>query len=191
MELQAKIGEIAGILSLAAFLPYWWAILRRKTRPNRATWLIWLVVGMAIASSYRASGASYTIWVPISYTIGPLVTSIVGIKYGEGGWTKFDRSCLLLSLISLIPWLLLRSPGITLLVNIFVDLLGAMPTIRKSYLHPDGEDLGSWVMFTIANGMNILAIDRWSWEIALYPLYLFTTCMIICGLLTIGRFYPQ
>ncbi len=187
MTLHGSIGAIAGICSLAGFLPYWWGIWRGHTRPNRATWWIWLVVGIIIAASYRAAGASATIWVPITYVIGPLITSLLAIKFGQGGWTKFDRFCLLSSLLSLILWGVCRSPDLALVINIGIDLLGALPTLRKSLIDPYSEDSLAWLLFFVANALNVLAIERWSWQVAIYPLYMFGMTGTICWVLWQGR----
>ncbi len=181
------MGAIAGICSFCGFLPYWWAIWQGKTRPNRATWLIWLVVGIIIAISYRSAGAESTMWVPITYVIGPLVTSLLAIKLGEGGWTKFDRICLLSVGASLVVWWIFKSPEVALVINIGIDLLGALPTIRKSFRDPHSENLLAWVLFTVSNAFNVLAIDRWLWQVTIYPLYMFALCSAICWLLYQGR----
>jgi hypothetical protein len=188
LTLHGWIGAIAGICSLLGCIPYWRAILQGKTRPNRATWWIWLVVGIMIMLSYRAAGASTTLWVPITYVVAPFVTSLLAIKFGEGGWTKFDRMCLLGSLASLGFWSVNKSADLTLTINIGIDFLGALPTIRKSLIDPDSENLLGWSIFTIANALNLLAVDRWSnWQVIIYPLYMFLLCGLICWLLWQGR----
>jgi hypothetical protein len=181
------VGAIAGVLSLGGFVPYWWAIWRGHTRPNRATWWIWSLVGIAIALSYRAAGAESTIWVPISYTIGPVVTSCLGIKFGEGGWAKLDRICLVGVGIGLILWGLYRSPSIALGVNIGIDFLGALPTIHKSFRRPEGENISAWLLFSVANVLNLLAIDSWTWQIVIYPIYIFLVSSTIFLLLWRGQ----
>ncbi len=57
-----------------------------------------------VGGAYRAAGADATMWVPITYVIGPLGTSLLAIKFGEGGWTKLDRICLVGVGIGLILW---------------------------------------------------------------------------------------
>jgi hypothetical protein len=79
------------------------------------------MVGVMIAFSYRAAGAESTIWVPISYVIGPFGTALLSIKFGEGGWTQLDRACLLGVGIGLILWGVVRSPDLTLGLNIGID----------------------------------------------------------------------
>jgi hypothetical protein len=184
---QEWIGAIAGIVSLLGCIPYWYAIVQGRTRPNRATWWIWLVVGILIMLSYRAAGASTTLWVPVTYVIGPFITSLLAIKFGEGGWTKFDRICLLSSLASIGLWSVSKSSDLTLSINIGIDFLGALPTIRKSFIDPNSENLLAWSIFTAAHALNLLAIDLWSWQVMVYPIYMFVMCGLICWLLWQGR----
>ncbi len=179
------------MLSLAGFIPYWWAIWQQKTRPNRATWWIWTIVGVLIAFSYRAAGAESTIWVPISYVIGPFGTALLSIKFGEGGWTQLDRTCLLGVGIGLILWGVARSPYLTLGMNIGIDFLGALPTIRKSLRDPYSEDLFSWLLFALSSIVNLLAIDRWELSIAIHPIYILLISSSIWGCLQWGRWRVQ
>lgn len=156
-------------------------------RPNRATWWIWTIVGIIIATSYRAAGARATLWVPITYIIGPLVTSLLAIRKGEGGWTQFDRFCALGALLSLGLWAGSRSPDLTLVLNIWIDLLGALPTIQKSLRDPEGENLTAWWLFLAGSVLNTIAIERWSWQIAIYPIYMTIATSAICWVLWQGR----
>jgi hypothetical protein len=178
---------IAGILTLTGFIPYWRAIVQRKTRPNRTSWWIWTIVGIIIAVSYRASGAESTMWVPITYVIGPFCTALLAIKFGEDGWTKLDTICLIGVGIGLILWGMYRSPYLTLGLNIGIDFLGALPTIRKSIRDPFSEDLFSWLLFALANIINLLAVDLWAWQIVVYPIYMVLITTTIFGYLWWGR----
>lgn len=186
-ETRALIGQVAGIVSLIGFVPYLASVLRKKTRPNRATWWIWTVVGTILCASYYASGARHSIWVPVSYMIGPLCTALVSIKYGEGGWTRFDRFCFGGAGASLLLWALSGSALVALIANITIDLLGALPTVKKAYAEPESEDRLSWTLFFVSNALNLLAVETWTIATALYPLYLFTICGIITMILLLRR----
>jgi hypothetical protein len=187
LTIHGWLGIIAGALSLCGFVPYWWAIWQGKTRPNRVTWWIWTIVGIIIAFSYRASGAESTMWVPITYVIGPFCTALLAIKFGADGWTKLDTICLIGVGIGLILWRVYRSPQLTLGLNIGIDFLGALPTIRKSIRDPYSEDLFAWLLFAIANIINLLAVDLWEWQIIVYPIYMVLITAIICWYLWWGR----
>ncbi len=172
-DITAIAGRVAGIVSLVAFIPYILAILRGETKPNRASWWIWTVVGFMLGASYFSSGANHTIWVPVSYAIGPFVIAILALKHGEGGWTRFDRACLLGAGVSVVLWWMFSSPLIALLINLFIDFMGALPTIRKSYCEPEREDRTAWALFFVGNIVNLFAIETWMFAIAVYPVFMF------------------
>src|SRR6185295_20064326 len=95
------IGIIAGIIALSGYIPYIISILRGKTKPNRATWFIWAMIGGLLAISYAAAGDPKAIWLPIGYFLGPFVTAILSIRYGYSVWSKLDTICVIAALLSL------------------------------------------------------------------------------------------
>ncbi len=184
---QPDVGIAAGILSLASYVPYIISIYRGKTRPNRATWWIWTTIGIILTTSYSAVGATHTLWVALSQLVSQIVIALLSLKYGEGGWRRLDRMCLAGVALSLLLWWRSGSPLVALLINIGMDGLGALPTLRKLYHDPDSEDALSWFMFLGANTLNLFAIERFSIELAIYPLYLFCLSLGIVALLTRSR----
>lgn len=166
------LGLLAGILAFISFFVYYVSIFRKKTIPNQTTWLILTVVGILIAASYYSVGARDTIWVPVAYILGPLITFILSLKYGVKSWSLFDKTCLILSAVSILVWLLSGNPLFTLLINIFIDFLGILPTVRKTYMDPISEDLLTWILVTIESILNLLAISEWNFSIYIYPIYM-------------------
>ncbi len=175
------IGKLAGLVSFVAFLPYIISILRKKTVPNRAGWIIWTVVGLLLAWSYFSSGATHTIWVPVSYFIGPFIIMLLAIKYGQSGWSRTDKACLLAAAVS-VPWIFLE-PRVAMIINIGIDLSGAIPTIRKAYLEPKTEDRLSWILWVFGNILNLFALERWTPSQVAYPIYMVTVSSLILVLL--------
>ncbi|HAK55712.1 MAG TPA: hypothetical protein DCP38_09555 [Acidobacteria bacterium] len=172
-ELTVAAGRLAGLLSLAAFVPYIVAILRGQTRPNRATWWIWTTNGLVLGASYYSSGAENTIWVPVSYVVGPMLTALLSLRYGEGGWSAFDRTCLAGAGTGLALWWWFNSPEVALVMALAVDFAGALPTIRKAYRAPETEDRTAWALFIAGNTVNLLAVEAWRFAIAVYAVYMF------------------
>lgn len=177
-------GILAGVVSFIAFIAYYFSIVSGKTKPNRATWFILTIVGVLILVSYYSVGARDTLWVPIGYTLGPLITFLLSIKYGEGGWTTFDKICLFVAIISVIFWYLSGSALITLIINIFIDFCGILPTIKKSYLDPSSEELYPWVITFTAGFLNLFAINSFAFDIVIYPIYMF----LVNGIVTFFLF---
>jgi len=187
LEIKAIAGMMSGLIALVAFIPYIDAILRGKTKPNRATWLIWTIVSTISLFSYGASGAGNTIWYPVSDAVAPLIVLILAVKWGEGGWTYLDRACLIMAGLALFLWWLFGIALIGLCMSLIADATGAIPTILKAYYRPEGEDRTSWTITFSAVMINVFAIESWSFSISIYPLYMLLSTVIITGLIWVRR----
>lgn len=172
-DLPTLAGSVAGAVSLIGYVPYVRGILAGRTRPSLVGWSIWTAVGTCLLISHYATGARASIWVPLSYAVGPLVTAILALRYGDRGWSRLDRFCLAGAAISLVLWRLTGQPLVSLSLNIAIDALGALPTLRKTWRDPGSEDRLAWGLFFVGNTLNLLAISPLSVAGALYPLYLF------------------
>jgi uncharacterized protein with PQ loop repeat len=166
------IGIIAGILGLLGCIPYLASIFKRKTRPNKASWIIWALVGGLLAFSYFEDGDKNALWLPLSYFLGPFFIAILSFRYGYSEWSKLEIVCIIMAALSILPWLISANAVVTLLINVLIDSMAAVPTLIKSYREPESEDLTAWLIFLIAGTMELFAISTWDIT-SIYPLYLF------------------
>jgi len=170
----AGFGLLAGIIGFLAFIPYILDIVKGSTRPNKATWIIWAAVGFVIAASYFAAGARDSAWTPVAYAVGILAVAALSLRYGEKGWTKLDIACLIGAGIGLSLWILTKEPVFALYITTVVDLIGAIPTFKKAHEKPESESKVAWVMFFIANTLNLFAIgSEWTLPLLSYPGWVF------------------
>ncbi len=174
------LGIVAGLLAIGGYAPYIYSTIRGSTKPNRATWLIWTIVGGLLAFSYIAEGDTSSMWLPLGYFIGPLLVAILSIRYGYAHWTLIDTICIIAAVVSIIPWLMSDNASITLIANVLIDAVGAIPTLIKTYREPETEDFTAWMMFFVANVLQLFAITNWESVAVFYPIYLFflATAMI-------------
>lgn len=177
------LGIAAGAISFVGYAIYAYSTVKGSTKPNRATWWILTLVGIMIASSYYSEGARNTIWVAVSYVIGPLLVAVLSIKYGESGWETLDILCLSTACLSALIWYFYQSPFTVLVVNIVMDFVALVPTIKKSYLRPDSEDALAWSVESVSGVMNVLALERWAFGLAFYPVYLLLINSVVTALL--------
>ncbi len=178
------IGIIAGIVSALAYIIYFRSILKGETKPSRVTWWIWTFMGAIMASSYYASGARDSMWSPIVEFIGPFLTALLAIKYGEGSRAdKTDKICFLGGIISIILWALTGNPVVALIFNLTIDFFAVVPTIKKSYLRPQNESFWAWSGTGLGDFLNLLAAGTTSFAIVIYPAWMLFVDLIIIGLL--------
>ena len=180
-DIASIAGKLAGIISLSAYIPYILSILRKETKPNRASWIIWAIVSTIIALSYREAGASYAFLAPLGYVVGSTIVFILSIKYGVGGWTPFDRKCLIGAAISLVVWQIFDSPMSALLINLFINLLGTLPTARKAWYQPETEDKVFWSLVSLGSFVNLFAVENWTFSMAVYPV----SMVFLIGIVTV------
>lgn len=181
-DLRAALGIAAGVLSLLGFFPYIASIYRGQTRPNRATWWVWTVCNGILFTSYYAAGERLSAWVPLSVAIASFGVAILSLKRGEGGFSRFDRGCLVSSAIGLALWGASGSPITALAINIGIDFVGALPTIRKTYLDPKSESLSAWALFLAANVVNLFAVEAWASPSVALPIYYFLLTVAVVAL---------
>jgi hypothetical protein len=184
---HAISGMAAGILLLLGNIPYILSIRRGETRPNLVTWGIWTTIGFILLGSYRAIGATNTLWLPISQVISQLIITCYAFKYSKGNWQPLDRVCLAGAAISLWLWWQSGLPLVALLMNIAMDILGAIPTIKKIYSEPDSESIVFWWMSFGSSLLNLLAIENFSVAFVVFPVYLCALNITILTLLTRPR----
>jgi hypothetical protein len=51
-------------------------------------------VGAILCASAWTAGARASIWTPVSYVLGPLVVTLLALRYGERSLSRFDLGCM-------------------------------------------------------------------------------------------------
>lgn len=183
-DIKVIFGIVAGMIALLAYVVYVISILKGETKPSRVTWWIWAFMGLVLALSYKFSGADNTVWVPYVEFLGPFTIALLSIKYGEGGLeNKTDLICLVGAIVSIILWIIFDNPVIALVTNLAIDSFAIVPTIKKSYLRPEGEDFWAWFGTGMADTLNMFAVEKFTFAILVYPIYMLVSDLIIIVIL--------
>ena len=187
-DVKVVLGVVAGVIAFLAYIVYIVSIFRGRSKPNRVTWWIWAFMGLVLALSYQFSGAVNTIWVPYVEFLGPFSIALLSIKYGEGGLTnKTDLFSFFGAVISIILWIIFDNPVIALVTSLAVDSFAIIPTIKKSYLRPEGEDFWAWFGTGLADSLNMFAVEKFTFAILVYPIYMLVSDLIIIFILLLKK----
>lgn len=184
IELQFIFGLLGSIFTVLCFIPYIITTLKGKTKPNRATWWVWGINGSVLCLGNLAAGADYTVLPLFCAVVAQLYIATLSIKHGKGGWNRFDRRCLAASGISFILWKISNYDLLAIILSLLIDMLAALPTLKKSYYEADTEDLLTYILYSIGGLFTVLAIQNWSFEIAVTPVYVLCINTVIVLLLT-------
>lgn len=183
----AVLGIFSGILSISGYFPYIRDVLKRKTYPERASWLIWAVLTVIAFASQLAKGASNSLWLPGLETCGLITVLLLSIPFGTGGLTKKDIIALCFAGIGLVLWYFTKEPAVALYIIIAIDMIGTILTFQKAYVDPESETLSTWIMVAIAGILAMLATGTWNIILLSYPLYIFLANAAIAIAILLGK----
>lgn len=187
MEYKIIISVIATTLVLVGYLPYIRDIFKRKTVPHMFTWFIWaLASGIACALQF-AGGAGVGAWATLAVSIIAVFIFILSVWIGDKDITRLDVLFLLLSMISLVLWLIMSQPVLSVILIVTTDILGFAPTIRKSWNRPHSETLFTYEITTFRHALTIFALQQFNILTLMYPIAWTTANAIFCILLMIRR----
>lgn len=187
---KAVFGLLSALLSTFAFLPYIVNTLRGRTQPQRASWLIWSMLGSIAFFSQVFEGATHSLWFAGIQVCGTILVFILSIPLGVGGFLKrSDQFVLLAAMGGLIAWYLTETAVYALAITISISLLGGGVTVHKSFNAPQSETLVTWALSFLASACAILAVGRLDPVLLAYPLYLFVLNGAIVLAITTGRMW--
>lgn len=128
---------------------------------------------------------SWATGVTAIYTIFVLLLSF---KYGTPDIINFDKVCLALALISIVPWLLTKNVLLSVVLATFTDIVGFFPTIRKTWHAPKSESLGSMYFDALKHSLSIVSLQNYSIITWLYPAGVLSAKIIIIAEINLRRF---
>jgi hypothetical protein len=184
---QTLVGQIAAVMAVLQAIPYIYSILFGTTRPSRASYAIWSVIQTSGLISYLAAGATTTKWTSIVLTLNAIIIFTLSLKYGMGGFNKFDIPCLILAGLAIVLWATTRNPALAVYMNTLAGFIGYLPTIKKAYFLPRSESTLSWSMYMAATTINVSALTSTKLAIMLPPLCGFILSSTVAGLLLFPR----
>ncbi|MFH0712515.1 MAG: hypothetical protein V2A55_01515 [Candidatus Jorgensenbacteria bacterium] len=171
MTLQLA-GYLSGIAIILSFLPYIRDIFRDKTKPERASWLIWTILGLISLFSQLAKGATWSSIMTGAQAAGDALIFLLALKYGLGGLQKRDIAGLTGAAIGLVLWGLTGEAAVALFIVIFVDAIGVALTVIKTYKYPSTETVSSWVLTFLGGLFACVAVGRLDFVLLAFPFYI-------------------
>lgn len=162
MDIKILLTGIATTIGVVAFLPYLKDTISLKTKPHAYTWLIWTITqGTAVVGIWYGGGG----WGALNLTVGTFFVIgvfLFSLKYGTKNITKSDTFILIAALCAVLVWWQLDQPLLAVLMVSVIDVLGFIPSFRKSYQEPWSETLLSWILFSLSNVFALLALNEYN-----------------------------
>jgi len=162
MDIKIIFSALSVIIGTWAFIPYLRDVLKKETHPHSFTWLIWgITQGTAAAGLWVGEAGVGAIPLTVGTCLVTLIF-ILSLRHGEKDITRSDLIVLIVALVAICIWWLLDNPLIAILMVSAIDVVGYIPSIRKSYQKPWTENASSWGAWAIAGIFAILALESYN-----------------------------
>ncbi len=162
-------GLIAVFLAIVGYVPYLRDTLKRKTTPHIYTWFIWGTVTTIAYALQVSGGAGVGSWVTLAVAIVAYIIFALGLRNGSKDITRSDTVFFVLSFVAIFLWLVARRPVLSVILVSTIDMLGFVPTIRKSWSKPYSETLFTYELNAVRHGLSVFALQQYSIVTWLYP----------------------
>lgn len=168
-DLKILISIIAVILTIAGYIPYIRDTLKGRTTPHVYTWFIWGFVTAIAYGLQVEGGAGVGSLVTLAVSLICFFIFLLGMRIGKKDITRSDTIFFILSFVALSLWLIAKQPVLSVILASSIDLLGFVPTIRKSWNKPYSETLFTYELNTFRHWLSLLALQHYSIVTWLYP----------------------
>lgn len=172
---------VAAAIAVLGSVSYLIDTLKGKAKPNRVSFLIWGSAPLIAFFSQLDEGVGISSIFTLAVAFSPLVIFCASFFDRKAYWklTKFDYACGFFAIIGIILWQITTNALYGLVFSILADLFAAIPTIRKSYSHPQTENSHAYITSGIAALITLFTLGSWNIYNAAFPIYIFSVCLMI------------
>jgi hypothetical protein len=165
------LGAAIGALGTAVYLR---DTLRGTTKPNRVTWLLWAVAPLLATAVELDEGVGLRALPTFMIGFMPLLVFIGSFHNPASMWKirRIDYACGAMSVVGTVIWLVTRNGVLGISAAIAADFLAGIPTLMKSWTHPETETVHSYIGAVLSMIILLLTIDHWTFEVAAFPVFI-------------------
>jgi dolichol kinase len=165
--LGAAIGAVGS-------LAYMRDTLRGTTQPNRVTWLLWAFAPLLASAVELRSGVGLRTLTTFMIGFMPLLVFVASFHNPASVWKirRLDYACGAMSLAGTAAWLATQNGVVAIAAAIAADFTAGLPTMIKSWSHPQSESVSSYVGAVLNAGILLLTVVHWTTEVAAFPLFI-------------------
>jgi hypothetical protein len=162
---------LSGLAIAIAFIPFIRGTIQGRVVPNRASWIVWFVQDLLIASSAIMAGVGPAAVMPVIWGLGATIMLILSLTKGtRGAFTGLEKVSLVLSGLGILLWAMTGAPRLALVASVSAICIGGVPTLVKAWVKPWTETMSGWLLMILGTVFSALAIQRWTFDSGFLPI---------------------
>ncbi len=190
-HMKESLAFIAVILAIIGNISYLRDIFRGRVKPHPYTWFIWTIVSLVTFFGQLAKGAgigALPTGVAEAFTIIIFLFSLKYLFMGKAGHIKkIDTYFLIAALLGLIPWILTSDPTISVIVVVSIDVIAFIPTLRKTWMHPDTERPLLYEMNILRHILTLFSLNAYNVATTLHSIAMICTNTVMTYCILRGK----
>ena len=187
--LPESFAIVGAVIASLGGLYYLYETVVGKTQPNRITWLLWGIFPMIIFIAQRVEGVEGVSWASFAAGLTPLLIVTASFFNKQAYWKTEPRDYYLMgaAVLGMILWAITDNPNLAILFALIADVLAGIPTLIKSYRHPESESWIAYAISTVGFGISVLSIQVFDFANVAFVVYLFGMNATFAVLASRGR----
>ena len=161
-KMEITLSDVAGVVFLVGYIPYFWSMFKGDTEPIKVSWFIWAAVDWVSLVGMNNKGSITGL--SIAAPIGATITAFLSLKYGVPGWSKWDIGALCFAALGIPLALIMQDANVSILINAVVVFVGSYPTFDSVWHEPQRENKWTWMLYFTACVIALCAIPEWTIE---------------------------
>jgi|SRR3989344_1533149 len=168
-------------INAVGLLSYFLDTIRGKIQPNKVSFALWSIAPIVAFFAQISQGVGVQSLMTLSVGLFPIIIFLGSFVNKKAYWkiTKFDLSCGGLSLIGLLLWQITSIGNLAIFFSILADGSAYIPTLKKSWSHPESESGWPWFAVAINGLFALLTLKSFNFANSSFPAY-----FLIINLLT-------
>lgn len=181
LEYLVFIAAAASLLATAAYIR---SMFRGGAKPNRVSWFMWTIAPFIAAAAAVSNGVGWAALPVFMSGFGPFLIFTASF-FTKATWkiSSFDYACGVLSGLAIALWIVTSDPNLAIILSIASDGLASVPTLMKSWSHPETESPWPFLVGSFAPMSAFAAAKMWTFSEYAFPAYLvavnFLTLLLI------------
>ena len=166
--------------------------IRGRNQPNRVTWLLWAVAPLLAFAVEINDGVGKRALLPFMVGFGPFVVFVASFVNRNSVWKlgPLDYTCGALSVGGTVGWIVTRQGLVALAAAVVADALAGVPTLVKSWRHPESESASIYIGSFANAVITLLTVKHISAPVVTFPLYIAVIALVESALVA-GRLGPR
>ncbi len=169
LDTKTLLTIVAILFALLAYINYFRDIFKGKTKPHAFTWLIWCTMTTVAFFSQVSDGGGVATWVLAFTAVVDFVIFILAVYKGRTDITNTDWFCLMGAFLGVALFTFNEDPPMSLIIISAVDIIGFIPTVRKSMTRPYEETMATFGFTSLKYLFAIMALENYTFVTVYYP----------------------